>query len=71
MFFIIYNTMKYKKNLNKMNKIWYFIKDEDGLETSEYAVMGFLIIVILVGAVTALRTQIAAVFGQMTASLGG
>jgi|GEM_PF-2426174 len=54
-----------------MNKLWDFIKDQDGLETSEYAVMGFLIIVILVGAVTALRTQIAAVFGQMTASLGG
>lgn len=54
-----------------MKKIWNFIQNEDGLETSEYALMGFLIVVVLVGAVTALRTQIAAVFGNMTTALGG
>lgn len=65
------NKTNSMEDFNIMNKLWIFVKDEDGLETSEYAVMGFLIIVILVGAVTALRTQIAAVFGQMTAAMGG
>jgi len=48
-----------------MKKIWKFIKDEEGLETPEYAVMGALIIVGLVAAVIALREQIIATFGLM------
>ena len=48
-----------------MKKIWDFIKDEDGLELSEYAVMGALIIVGLSGAIIALGDQIGAVFGRM------
>jgi len=45
-----------------MKKIWKFIKDEEGLETPEYAVMGALIILGLVAAVTALSGKIQAVF---------
>ncbi len=45
-----------------MKKIWKFIKDEDGLETSEYAVMGGIIILGLVLAITALHDKIAAAF---------
>ena len=33
-----------------MKKLIAFFKDEDGLETSEYAVMGFLIVIGLVTA---------------------
>ena len=54
-----------------MNAIVNFIKDEDGLELSEYAVMGFLIIALLVTAVTALRDQIIAVFDGIRVALGG
>ena len=54
-----------------MERLWKFIKDEDGLETPEYAVMGALIVVALVGAVITLRTQIAAVFTAMGAALNG
>ena len=35
-----------------------FVKEEEGLELSEYALMGALICVFLVAAVTFLRTQI-------------
>ena len=52
-----------------MEKIWKFIKDEDGLETPEYAVMGALIIVGLVAAVGALRDQIVATFEAMTGAV--
>jgi Flp pilus assembly pilin Flp len=48
-----------------MKKIWNFIKDEEGLETPEYAVMGALIIVGLVIAVGLLRDQIIDTFGKM------
>lgn len=48
-----------------MEKIWKFIKDEDGLETPEYAVMGALIVIGLVIAVTALRTEIANAFNRI------
>jgi Flp pilus assembly pilin Flp len=48
-----------------MEKIWNFLKDEDGLETSEYAVMGALIVVALVGTVVLLRQAIEGVFTDM------
>ena len=37
-----------------MEKIWKFIKDEDGLELSEYAVVGALILLGAVAAITRL-----------------
>jgi Flp pilus assembly pilin Flp len=52
-----------------MKKIWDFIKDEEGLETPEYAVMGALIIVGLVAAVVALRGQIVTTFGLMQTAI--
>ena len=54
-----------------MNKIWKFIKDEEGLETPEYAVMGALIVVGLVATVILLRGQIIATFTDMTTAVGG
>ena len=54
-----------------MEKIVKFFRDEDGLELSEYAVMGFLIIALLVAAVTALRDQIIVVFDNIRQALGG
>lgn len=41
-----------------MEKIWRFIKDEDGLELSEYAVIGAIIIGAGVGVYYALGTAI-------------
>ena len=54
-----------------MKKIWKFIKDEDGLETPEYAVMGALIIVGLVAAVLALRDEIINTFNAMQTAVSG
>jgi Flp pilus assembly pilin Flp len=48
-----------------MNKIWKFIKDEEGLETSEYAVMGGIIILGLIVAITAIHDQVAAAFNAI------
>ena len=41
-----------------MEKIKRFFKDEDGLELSEYAVMGALIVLGLIGAITTLNAAI-------------
>jgi pilus assembly protein Flp/PilA len=49
-----------------MNKIWKFIKDEDGLELTEYAVIGALIVIAVVVAITALSTQITAAFNRLS-----
>ena len=64
----LYTSQK-EKGEQKMERLWKFIKDEDGLETPEYAVMGALIIVGLVAAVVALRGQITATFGRMTTAI--
>jgi Flp pilus assembly pilin Flp len=45
-----------------MKKIMAFLKDEDGLELSEYAVMGGLIVVVIVAAVTYLKDAIDTAF---------
>ena len=60
-----------KKGEMKMERLWKFIKDEDGLETPEYAVMGALIVVALVGAVFGLREQIQGVFERMATVISG
>ena len=41
-----------------MEAIRKFIRDEEGLETSEYAVMGTLIVIGLVAAITALNSAV-------------
>jgi Flp pilus assembly pilin Flp len=48
-----------------MNKIWKFIKDEDGLELTEYAVIGALIVIAVVGAVVFLQEQIESAFNRL------
>jgi pilus assembly protein Flp/PilA len=45
-----------------MKKIWNFIKDEDGLELTEYAVIGAMIVLAIIVAITALSTQIGNAF---------
>jgi Flp pilus assembly pilin Flp len=52
-----------------MKKLIAFIKDEDGLETSEYAVMGALIVLALIASVTAMRNSIAAVFNGISTTI--
>jgi pilus assembly protein Flp/PilA len=48
-----------------MNKIWKFIKDEDGLELTEYAVIGALIVLGVVGTVILLQGAIQSAFTEM------
>lgn len=50
-----------------MEKIWNFLKDEDGLELTEYAVMGALIVIAVSAAVILMREQIIAAFNRITA----
>ena len=52
-----------------MEKFWKFIKDEDGLETVEYAVMGGLIIVALITAITLLSGNITAGFNRLATTI--
>ena len=54
-----------------MEKIWKFIKDEEGLETAEYAVMGALIVIALVATVIVLRDAIAAAFTRIADTITG
>ena len=54
-----------------MKKLMAFIKDEDGLELSEYAIMGALIIVVAAATIIALGERINVVFGQILGALGG
>ena len=49
-----------------MEKIVKFFKDEDGLELSEYAIMGALIILGLTTLIGALGTEIGNVFSDVT-----
>ena len=49
-----------------MQKIMNFIKDEDGLELTEYAVIGGLIVIATVAAITLLSGQITAGFNAIS-----
>ena len=49
-----------------MEKIKRFFKDEDGLELSEYAIMGALIILGLTGLIVGLGGAIGGVFTDVT-----
>jgi len=48
-----------------MEKIMKFIKDEDGLELTEYAVMGALIVIALLAAVQMLTGAIGTAFTRI------
>jgi pilus assembly protein Flp/PilA len=54
-----------------MEKIWKFIKDEDGLELVEYAVMGALIVLGVVITIGLLGNQINTRFNQLLTAIGG
>jgi pilus assembly protein Flp/PilA len=60
-----------KEEINKMKKFWAFIKDEEGLELSEYAVMGTLIVIGMVAAITALNTAIDGGLRAIAAAITG
>jgi Flp pilus assembly pilin Flp len=64
------NSLHKKEGETKMERLWKFIKDEDGLETPEYAVMGALIVVGLVATVILLRGSIIQTFSDMTSAIG-
>ena len=54
-----------------MEKLWNFIKDEDGLETVEWGVMLFLIVAGLAAVVGAVGDQLIVLFNQVLGELGG
>jgi Flp pilus assembly pilin Flp len=60
-----------KKGEKKMERLWKFIKDDEGLETVEWGVMLFLIVTGLVAVVGFLGTRLAALFQQVLTLLGG
>jgi pilus assembly protein Flp/PilA len=52
--------------IKKLNS---FLRDEEGATATEYAVMLALIIVIALGAISALGTKVSATFSDVTAKL--
>ena len=52
-----------------MEKIKRFFKEEEGLEMSEYALMGGLICIVVAAAVITLRDKIAAVFTAIASKI--
>ena len=54
-----------------MKGIWKFLKDENGLEFSEYAILGGLIIVIAVATIGFWGGEINRIFGLILAALRG
>jgi Flp pilus assembly pilin Flp len=65
------NSSQKKKGEKKMEKLWNFIKDEDGLETVEWGVMLFLIVAGLAAVVGAVGDQLIVLFNQVLGELGG
>lgn len=51
---------------NFKEKVVQFLRDEEGLELSEYAVAGALIVLAVVGVFTTLGTDIAAAIGEIS-----
>ena len=54
-----------------MEKLWNFLKEEDGIETAEYAVMGALVVIVAAGAAILLGQAIDAGFDEITAAITG
>jgi Flp pilus assembly pilin Flp len=52
-----------------MERLWNFIKDDEGLETVEWGVMLFLIVAGMVAVVTTLGTTIMNIFNQIIGEL--
>ena len=54
-----------------MKKIWAFIKDEEGLETVEWAVIAALVVVGLTVTIGALGDNVLAAFGDLRDATSG
>lgn len=54
-----------------IQKIMNFIKDEDGLELVEYAVISALIVAAVIITIGALGAQINTRFGELLTAIGG
>ena len=54
-----------------MDTLYKLMKDEEGLETVEYAVMTALIVAALVTAIGALTAAVSGRFGTVTGIIGG
>jgi Flp pilus assembly pilin Flp len=54
-----------------MKKIWKFFKDEDGLELTEYAVIGAMIVIAIFVAIGLLSTQISGAFSTLASIIAG
>ena len=63
------NSLQKKEGEKKMEKLWSFIKDEEGLETVEWGVMLFLIVAGMAAVVGTLGERIVALFQQVVAEL--
>jgi Flp pilus assembly pilin Flp len=61
------------RETNKMKKIWSFVekvlKEEEGMETVEYAVVGALVIVVVLVAWTGLGNAIRATIENLTTQI--
>lgn len=49
-----------------MKKFWKFIKDEEGLETVEYAIIAGLIVVGTIALITAIGGNVSTIFGVLS-----
>jgi pilus assembly protein Flp/PilA len=65
------NTQKTKLEGIKMERIRNFFKDESGAAAVEYGLLVALIAVVIIGAVTALGTQVQTTFDSAKTGLGG
>ena len=52
-----------------VNRAWSFLRDEEGATATEYAVMLALIIVIALGAISALGTKVSTTFANVESQL--
>jgi Flp pilus assembly pilin Flp len=54
-----------------MERLWKFVRDEEGLETVEYAIVAGLLVLATVVAIQAVGGQISGVFNNILGFLGG
>jgi Flp pilus assembly pilin Flp len=54
-----------------MKKIWNFIKEEDGLETVEYAIIAGLIVVGTIATILSIGTWVKTQFTSLQSGLSG
>ncbi|RJR32985.1 MAG: Flp family type IVb pilin [Desulfobacteraceae bacterium] len=54
-----------------MKRIWTFIKDEQGLETVEYAIIGGIITIAAIATIRSIGTQVGVMFTSILGALTG